>query len=497
MFDLQTVGEDRHCRRASMLFNSWTFVVFLGVVFALHYANRRAFWQVGVLTVASFVFYGWHTPWLVFLLILSTAVNAQAAQWLMAEGWSPQRRRAVLFGALGFNVGALAFFKYFGLLVTTLVPEALRARMPAWFSEVPLPIGISFYTFQGISLVVESWHAGTKGFPGLMPPRGPKEVGWFHARVWFFKAFFPQLIAGPIVKAADFFHQIGPKRWADVDWSGALRKLVLGFFLKMVVADNLKEATALLSHPGFLEVPRLNLWLLLYGFSFQIFADFAGYSFIAQGLAKLFGYELPLNFDHPYLSTSLTEFWRRWHLSLSSWLREYLYIPLGGNRRGEVRTYINLFLVMFLGGLWHGAAWSYAAWGTAHGLCLALERLTGIGRADPTRLPLWRRVVGMVVTFHVVSLLWLLFQFPDIRHAGAYVRCLFTNPGGALPQSIFVIAVFCLPAVLYHAWGASRGWRGRMGPLWSGRVEAFVYGVLLFLILVNAGASGDFIYFQF
>ncbi len=229
-----------------------------------------------------------------------------------------------------------------------------------------------------------------------------------------------------------------------MDWSGALKKLVLGFFLKMVVADNLKEATSLLAWPQFTELPRGSLLLLLYGFSFRIFADFAGYSLIAQGLARLFGYELPLNFLHPYLAPSLTDFWRRWHLSLSSWLREYLYIPLGGNRLGEGRTYVNLFLVMFLGGLWHGAAWSYAAWGTAHGVGLALERWTGAGRGDPASWPLWRRVLGWAVTFHVVSLLWLLFQLPDIRHAWAFVRCLATNGGGILPQSAFVIVVFGL-----------------------------------------------------
>jgi alginate O-acetyltransferase complex protein AlgI len=480
-----------------MLFNSWTFAVFLPLVFALHYASRRAAWQVGVLTLASFVFYGWHTPWLVFLLILSTAINAQAAQWLMSSGVTGGRRRAVLVGALAFNLGALAFFKYFGLLVRTLVPESWRGSMPGWFAEVPLPIGISFYTFQGISLVMESWQAGTAGFPGLHPPRGPREMMGFHGRIWFFKAFFPQLIAGPIVKAADFFHQIGPKRLGQIDWAGAVRKLILGFFLKMVVADNLKEATSVLSYPQFLDLPRTNLWLLLYGYSFQIFADFAGYSFIAQGLARLFGYELPLNFDHPYLSTSITEFWRRWHLSLSSWLREYLYIPLGGNRHGEVRTYVNLFLVMFLGGLWHGAAWSYAVWGTGHGLLLALERLTGIGRADPSKLPAWRRVLGIAVTFHLVSLLWLLFQLPDIRHAAAYVRCLFTNPGGLLPQYGFVIVLFGTPVALHHLWGATRAWRERCGPLWAGRLDVAVHAVLFFLVLVNAGTPGDFIYFQF
>ena len=476
-----------------MLFNSWTFAVFLPLVLLLHHAWRRAWWQVGVLTIASLVFYGWHTPWLVPLLAASTGLNAWAAQALMDSRTSPGARRVVFAGALAFNLGALAFFKYAGLIIGTF----WNAASSSWVASIPLPVGISFYTFQGISLVVESWRAGPAGFPGLEPPRGPREAAWFHARVWFFKAFFPQLIAGPIVKAGEFFHQIGPKRLWDVDWGGALRKLVLGFFLKMVVADNLKEATAALAWPGFMELPRGSLLLLLYGFSFRIFADFAGYSLIAQGLARLFGYELPLNFLHPYLAPSLTDFWRRWHLSLSSWLREYLYIPLGGNRHGEARTYVNLFLVMFLGGLWHGAAWSYAAWGTAHGVGLALERWTGVGRGDPGRWPLWRRALGWVVTFHGVSLLWLLFQLPDIRHAWGFVRCLATNGDGVLPQSAFVIGLFGLPVALHHAWGGLASWRAGWAPAWRARVEALAYGTMLFLVLVNSGSGGDFIYFQF
>ena len=478
-----------------MLFNSWTFAVFLPVVVRLHQAGRRAAWQVGVLTAASFAFYGWERPSLLVLLVLSTAVNSFAAQALLSGTTPTGRRRAVLVGALAFNLGVLGFFKYGGMLARTFLPAALSARMP-WLADIPLPVGISFYTFQGISLVMESWRAGAAGFPGLSAPHGVRQTVWFHARVWFFKAFFPQLIAGPIVKAGEFFHQIGAKRWADIDWDGAARKLVLGFFLKMVVADNLKEATATLHFPEFLELPRLNLLGLLYGFSLQILADFGGYSLIAQGLAKLFGYELPLNFNHPYLSASITEFWRRWHLSLSSWLREYLYIPLGGNRHGEARTYLNLFLVMFLGGLWHGAAWSYAAWGIAHGLLLAVERFTGMGRGRAADWPRWRRFLGIAVTFNVVSLLWLLFKLPEIGHVAAYLRCLVANRGGIMPQPVFVIALFGLPVVLHHLWGAfSPCFPG--SPAARQRLSTLAHGAMLAAILVNAGTPGDFIYFQF
>lgn len=478
-----------------MLFNSWSFALFLPLVWVLHYAGRRAGWQVGVLTLASFVFYGWENPGLVPLLAASTFINGLCAQQLLTPGMPAVRRRVALLLGLGFNLGALGFYKYAALVAGLFLPpqwsEALK-------ETIPLPIGISFYTFQGISLVMEAWWAGAAGIAGLSAPINVRECGWFHAKVWFFKAFFPQLVAGPIVKAGEFLHQIVPKRRADIDWDGAVRKLVLGFFLKMVVADNLKDATAALRFPEFTELPRLNLLALLYAFSFQILADFGGYSLIAQGLAKLFGYELPLNFDFPYLSRSVTEFWRRWHISLSSWLRQYLYIPLGGNRLGEGRTYLNLFLVMFLGGLWHGAAWSYAIWGTAHGLLLAGERF--VFRQHKVREEAgwtWLGMLRAFVVFNVVSLLWLLFKLPNIHDVGAYARCLATNPGKVQIQSLYVIAVFSLPVVGWHLWAASATWRTRWQPVFTVRAETALYAVMLWLTLVNSGSAGDFIYFQF
>jgi len=485
-----------------MLFNSWPFAVFLPVVFLLHYAGRRVGWQVGVLTIASFTFYGWENPRLLPLLLISTLINGVAAQMILTPTHSEARRRHALWGALAFNVGALGFFKYAPLIGPWLFPGTTREALE---KAIPLPIGISFYTFQGISLVCESWWQRHRGIPGLaVPPAGAAAgvIGWFHAKVWFFKAFFPQLVAGPIVKAQEFLHQIGPKSLAGIDWDGAARKLILGFFLKMVVADNLKEATSALSYPAFSQLPWPNLLLLLYGFSCQLYADFAGYSYIAQGLAKLFGYTLPDNFHHPYLAGSLTEFWRRWHLSLSSWLREYLYIPLGGNRRGEGRTYFNLFLVMFLGGLWHGAAWSYAIWGTAHGVGLALERWTGLGRT-PLEKPRWTagHVVRVLVTFHVVSVLWLLFQLRDFQHVIEFFRALFTAHFGWERQLSYVLVLFSLPVLAQHVWCAGRQ-RDPSSRLtrWAragGSLEITAYAIMLALIVVNSGGPGEFIYFQF
>ena len=481
-----------------MLFVSWSFAVFLPVVFALYFLGGRQGWQVTVLTLGSFVFYGWANPGLVPLLALSALVNAVASQELIAPDRSAGRRRVVLVLALLYNIGALVFFKYAALLGGMLLPEELWSRWGPWLRGIPLPVGISFFTFQGISLVVDAWHAGTRGVPGLPPPVSGREVGWHYWKVTFFKAFFPQLIAGPIVKANEFFFQIGPKRLREVDWYGAVRLLILGFFLKMVVADNLKEVTGGIRYPEFLDLPRINLIALLYAFSFEILADFGGYSIIAMGLAKLFGYELPRNFNHPYLSRSITEFWRRWHITLSSWLREYLYIPLGGNRHGALATYRNLFVVMFLGGLWHGAAWSYAVWGGAHGLLLAGERL--LLKQHQQAVPTGWTLTGAArafLTFSAVSLLWLLFKLPEFRHVLEYLGCVARNGGGPKIQPLYVIAVFAAPVVLWELWGAAESVRGRWTESRRNAVSGLLYAVMLFLILTNSGSPGDFIYFQF
>jgi alginate O-acetyltransferase complex protein AlgI len=489
-----------------MLFTSWTFCVFLLLVFTGYYygpawLSRTTVGQTGWLTLASFVFYGWHTPWLVILLAISTFINAEAARRLLDPEMNQKRRRRVLVTALLFNLGALAFFKYAGLFARLILPVALWEQWKPFLGHIPLPIGISFYTFQGISLVMDIWRAGPQGIPGTSYPRGTGETLRFQERTWFFKSFFPQLISGPIVKAHEFYHQINRKEFRDVDWYGAVKQLVGGFFLKMVVADNLKEATAALQFPTFTALPKLSLIALLYGFSFQIFADFCGYSMIAIGLGKLFGYELPVNFHYPYLSRSMTDFWRRWHISLSTWLRSYLYIPLGGNRHGELRTYANLFLVMFLGGLWHGAAWSYAVWGTAHGVLLAIERMAGVRAAEKEQPWSFRAVLGAFVTFNLVSLLWLLFKLPNFAHALEFMRCLIRNPTGLQPQLFFQIALFSFPVVCMHLFAAARPRATRLRIRLSHSpwawAEAVVYASMLCLIIVNSGTTGDFIYFQF
>ena len=488
-----------------MLFNTWTFLIFLLIVFGLYYLPVRQGslgWQIGLLTVSSYVFYAWHTPWLVVLLLASTWINAFVTLKLLAPGSPPLRRKTWVTFAVLSNLLILAFFKYASLLVKSFSPTSWWSHWGFDLSQIPLPVGISFFTFQGISLVVDLYRAEENGIRGLSPPRTGRESAWLMLRMAFFKAFFPQLVAGPIVKAHEFMHQIGLKAFPDIDWADVTRKLILGYFLKMVVADNLKDATALIAFPAYTSLSSLMLLLLLYGFSVQIFADFFGYSLIAMGLAKLFGYQLPINFNYPYIATSITDFWRRWHISLSTWLKQYLYIPLGGNRKGERRTYFNLMVVMLLGGLWHGAAWSYMVWGGAHGVFLALERFLAsrviFQQKYSSRLLLGSiHLFKVFLTFNVVSCLWLLFKLPDFRQALGYMRCMLSLKGGIEMQPAFVILWFSLPVLVYHLFGMLRPFFPRISPRWQFYMECGVYGFLLFLIFSNSGTAGDFIYFQF
>lgn len=492
-----------------MLFNSWTFLIFVVVTFLGYYflpwpKRSRLIFQIGLLTVASYVFYAWHTPWLVLVLAASTWINAQVTVKLLSS--ATIRRGFWMALAVVANLAVLAFFKYASLIVGTFLPQSWWSHWGFDLTQIPLPVGISFFTFQGISLVVDVYRAGPHGIPGMRPMLTTTSKAESLLHIAFFKAFFPQLVAGPIVKGHEFMYQIVTKRMVGIKWELAVKCLIMGYFFKMVVGDNLKEATAALSYPTFVGMPGINMLLLLYGYSFRIFADFAGYSLIAIGLAHLFGYKLPVNFNYPYISRSITEFWRRWHISLSTWLKEYLYIPLGGNRKGSVRTYANLIIVMLLGGLWHGAAWSYMVWGGAHGLLLAIERLFN-GLAGH-RLTILRHTrfgwllgaVQIFLTFNIVSFLWLLFQLPNFAEVIIYFRELWTWHPGFAPQSIFVILIFGLPVVAYHAWGHFRG-KLQLGGLPSSRTlrwaEEMAYGVMLFLILTNSGSPGAFIYFQF
>ncbi|MDN5000290.1 MBOAT family O-acyltransferase [Bradyrhizobium sp. GCM10027634] len=452
-----------------MTFTSLQFGIFVVVVFGAYYWPPLRRFQVQLLVLASLVFYGSGQPELLPLLLL--AVLGTYLCLVLAFD-----NRAV-FMPIGivFNLALLAFFKYKLLFID---PAALHPTGVAPLDvllRLPLPIGISFFVFHNISLLVDLTRE-------KQPPR--------LRDVFLYIIFFPQLVSGPITRAGQFMPQIGPKRLADVDFVEAAKWILTGFFFKLYVANNLNEMTSYMDYPLYETVATPDRWLLVFLYSYQIYADFFGYSAIALGLALLFGYRLPINFNLPYISVSFSEFWTRWHISLSTWLRTYLYIPLGGNRKGPVRTCLNLMIVMTLGGLWHGASLSYALWGMLHGLLLVIERpfLKVLGEASPVV-----RVARMGVVFFCVTMLWIFFKLPNFDHAVGYLAGMFSPTDNPNPTKLFrnMALLYALPVLIQHL---------GIGALFDGRLrrwEPYLYGALAALAYVEAGPDAAFIYFQF
>jgi alginate O-acetyltransferase complex protein AlgI len=480
-----------------MLFTEWGFCGFFAVVFGLYYLPPLCRRQVPLLVAASAGFYAYGQPYLLLLLVVSALLSAVTSHAVMTAQ-DRDAKRAWAVAGVALNLAILGFFKYGGLLERSFLPAGpAPTGMLGTLLALPLPIGISFYTFHGISLIVDASRDRT----AVATPETPRPTCAQHLRnTLLYLTFFPQLVAGPIVKAHHFYPQIAPKAFSAIDWTGAIKALIVGYFLKRVVADNLQNATYLLTYPAFLTQSSLNLLILDFGYSMRIFADFAGYSLIAIGLARLLGYELPQNFNFPYIAESFSEFWTRWHMSLSSWLREYLYYPLGGNRRGVGRTYVNLMTVMCLGGLWHGAAWSYALWGACHGMALVAERLARGSRFHASH-NLAVRIARIALVFGFVTLAWVFFRLPDIGEAAAFFAALGRNwrlpfqPGPAA-----VIALYSAPVVAYHAlylWRRRQATRPRHSGMSAAPLEPVAYGLLASAILLNAGPLDAFIYFQF
>ena len=440
---------------------------------------------VWVLLVASLVFYGWHIPSYLWVLLVSATIDFYAGLALEAPGRSVRARRAILAVSLSTNLGLLAFFKYFGFAIDNLQWASERLGLgfsrPEW--SVVLPMGISFYTFQSMSYTIDVYRGHLRAMPGFRD-------------FILFIAFFPQLVAGPIVRASEFLPQMGRVRrihWPVVATGLAL--IVEGYFLKMVCADTLATYVDKYWEHGYRTDGNsvVAVWLALL-FSGQIFCDFAGYSQIARGCAYLLGYQLPINFRSPYIAGSFKNFWERWHITLSRWLRDYLYVPLGGNRVSTRRTYVNLMLVMLLGGLWHGAAWTYVAWGALHGGALAVERMLGLHRGLEQR-PWWLRFAWGLVVQGVVLVAWVFFRSASFEGAVQFLRNIARLQGATLNAEMWTAVVFLMPIVIAHAWTwlVEHEW---VYPLTPAR-HAVLTGVLLCGILMAYGSSNAFIYFQF
>ena len=484
------------CLIIKMLFNSWAFLALVGATFFIYYLPFFRKRQIYVLLISSFVFYAYDSLGLLMLLFLSGFINA------IASYGARYRQNPRIYTTMGVitNLIILVFFKYGGLISDTFLDS--EVGIGRLLCTLPLPLGISFYTFSGISLIVDAYR-------GHFDKVSENNIPTFYAhlrKTLLYICFFPKLLAGPIAKSKEFFDEIGAKELLTINWQFVFKTLVVGYFLKMVVADNLKDHTFWMVYPYFESCNSSTLILMLFGYSIQMFADFAGYSLIAIGVAGLFGYKLPQNFNFPYISTSFREFWKRWHITLSQFLMEYLYISLGGNRKGKFRTYINLLVTMMLGGLWHGAAWSYLVWGTFHGVCLVVERMVCGRRENCIQLGKGHlamalsRCLSMLFVFILVSFGWLLFKLPHFDDAIAYVNCIITKYTSMqeIIQDIIIskyIYIYMIPVILYHFlyYYKEKQWMKR----YLLRYDYILYGIMLFLIITNSGSVSSFVYFQF
>ncbi|GHT21597.1 O-acyltransferase [Planctomycetales bacterium] len=490
-----------------MRFNSWEFPLFFLIIWGIYLILKRKQQNLWLLA-ASYVFYGWWDWRFTSLLAISTIMdyvcgnimdNPRMLKWGGGAKW----RKGVLVFSLCTNLGILGFFKYFNFFADSFE----RAVAPLGFTpdfitlNIILPVGISFYTFQTMAYVIDVYRGKEK----------PCRNFWDFA---LYVAYFPQLVAGPIERAGNLIPQFQKERNINPDqFYAGVRLIFWGFFKKIFIADS----AAPFVNQCFANPEGINGIHLLFGaylFALQVYGDFSGYTDIARGISRLFGIELCLNFRQPYLSTSITDFWRRWHISLSNWLRDYLYIPLGGNRKGTRRTYINLMLTMLLGGLWHGAALTFIIWGGLHGLYLAVHKAVTGKKVNSQERDRQRsgisRFLSIFVTFNLICFAWVFFRADTLGGALTYISGIFTQSEGIKLDGlqatfilnmlvVFALDSFCekqkseVPLVRLDE--AKTFWQKVYN---NAVVRGFLYSItLFFLVFIGGDASEPFVYFQF
>lgn len=470
-----------------MLFNSAEYFLFLAACLGVYFALSHR-WQNVWLLAASYTFYGaWDWRFL-GLILASTLIDffAGGAIAHAREAGRLPRMRLALVISLTANLGFLAFFKYFGFFVESAqaATRALGLEVPATTLNIILPVGISFYTFQTMSYSIDVY-------------RGRMEPTRNFIDFALFVAFFPQLVAGPIERATSLLPQIQrPRVVTQRDWDEGVFLVLLGLFRKVVIADT----AAVLVDEYFADPAAFNsfqLWCGLVLYSLQIYNDFAGYSDMARGSARLLGFSLIRNFRHPYFAINPSDFWRRWHISLSLWLRDYLYIPLGGNRYGWLLTKRNLMLTMLLGGLWHGASWNFVFWGALHGVYLVIHHeLQRKERPDAGAVPAWRLAGQGVLMFTLVTFTWLFFRSPDYATTVTYLQGVLAFDIGGLGAGmpVVMLAAFTLAVDVPQAVADDEFAMLR----WPVPVRAAAASAGMLLLLLTGNAQNEpFIYFQF
>ena len=473
-----------------MLFNSLTFMVFFAIVLILH--QMPFSWRMKKinLLIASYLFYAAWNPPFVILIWISTILDWQLAKRIYTES-KQSKRKLLLMGSILVNLGLLGYFKYGEFLLhnwqALMASIGIDYQVPEW--SIILPVGISFYTFQTMAYTLDVYLKRAK------PAKSFLDFS-------LFVTFFPQLVAGPIVRPTYLIPQFEKEHKANKNmffWGVGL--MTVGLFEKIVVADGILAPITDQVYKANGVVSFSSAWLGTMAFAGQIFSDFAGYSTTAIGVSLALGFSLPTNFNFPYAAIGFSDFWRRWHITLSQWLRDYLYIPLGGNKKGKRRTTINLMLTMLIGGLWHGASWTFVVWGGLHGIYLAIERVLKIKFKNAEWLKkLSTQIILALTTYLLVCITWVFFRAQNFPQAFALIQSMFGfNPEGqSTLATVYIIEVIVvtISMLIIH-------WRMRNTSLeavvqkTSWPVIGTIWGIMLVLIIISQGSGDAFIYFQF
>lgn len=473
-----------------MVFNSASFLIFFPIVFIAYWflSRYKIIYQNIFLLIASYIFYGWWDYRFLILIFISTLVDYSIGINI-GKSKSIQKRKLLLYLSLITNLGILGFFKYFNFFIDSLqnVLNNTGLNIDTWSLNIILPVGISFYTFQTMSYTIDIYKEKIKPVDNFIQ---------FAA----FVSFFPQLVAGPIERASNLLPQFDKKRKFLFETARVgLAMIVYGFFKKLVIADRL----AIYVNQVFSDVSSFSTTPLLiatFFFAIQIYCDFSGYSLIARGIAKLLGFELMLNFRRPYLSTSIPDFWRNWHISLSTWFRDYVYVPLGGNRKGELRTYINFMIVFLVSGLWHGANWTFVVWGGIHGIFQVFSVQIKKVKIKYNLNFNVHSSISIISTFMVVCLAWIFFRAETISEAFQVLSeisalnmttniieiCAMKGPFNLLLSFLSILLLFV-------------SYRLPFDFNFKSNSTYTLFNVITILLIIILGVNGkpDFIYFQF
>ncbi len=476
-----------------MIFSSITFLLYFFPVFLLiYFLVGRKYKNVTIL-LASIIFYAWGAPRFIFVILGTTVLDFLFVQ-RMHNYSKPLHKKLMLVLSLSMNLGLLFYFKYCNFFIDNLNPvfDAFNIGHIN-LAKIILPIGISFYTFESITYVVDVYRGIHK----------PLKNFWDYQ---LYIIFFPKLIAGPIVRYHDIADQITDRfdRTVFDDRLIGFNRFIIGLSKKVLIANVLgQQADLVFGAATYSQLPTATAWFGILCYTMQIYFDFSGYSDMAIGIARMLGFRLPENFNRPYISTSITEFWKRWHMTLGSWMRNYLYIPLGGNRQKPVRTYVNLWIVFLFSGLWHGASWTFVLWGAFHGFWMVIERIGLIKKTG--KLHDWIKVL---FTFLLVTIGWVLFRIEELPDAIQYLKQMFNFESGdfvktnSLVWFTFVIALFFSFSAFFKPFEkiADKAWYG-LDLLTNKRaVVLFMISIVLFVICISRIVGSDFnpfIYFRF